>query len=116
MQRISFAWGDFIGGEAQDFTARGYFDPSPVANAGPNQALAGGTRGRVPDQVAFRLGFPRWRAGFGGRDRAVLDALAAGGRTGAVAGRFGLSPARVSQLRRLFRESWRDFHRGAAAG
>ena len=34
------------------------------------------------------------------------------GRTAEVAGRFGLSPARVSQLRRAFAESWREFHRG----
>ena len=34
---ISFAWGDFIYGDAQDFTARGFFDPSPVADAGQNQ-------------------------------------------------------------------------------
>src|SRR5207248_4711267 len=61
------------------------------------EALAIGTKGRVPDQAAFRLDFPRWRSGFGGRDRAVLDALAAGGRTGAVADRSGLSPARFRQ-------------------
>lgn len=46
-QRISFTWGDFIGGEAQDFTARGYYDPSPTANAGPNQALSSGTSGSL---------------------------------------------------------------------
>ena len=42
-QRISYMWGDFIGGEAQTFTAKGYFDPSPVANAGPSIALESGT-------------------------------------------------------------------------
>jgi hypothetical protein len=78
------------------------------------EALAAGTKGRVPDRAAFRIDFPRWRAGFGGRDRAVLDALAAGGGTCEVAGQFRISPARVSQLRRAFRESWHEFHRGAA--
>jgi Sigma-70 region 2 len=78
--------------------------------------LAADTKGRVPEQAAFRLDFPRWRSGFRGRDRAVLDALAAGGGTCEVAGQFGLSPARVSQLRQLFRESWHEFHRSAAAG
>jgi hypothetical protein len=42
----------------------------------------------------------------------VLDALAAGDGTCAVASRFGICPARVSQLREVFRESWRAFHRG----
>jgi hypothetical protein len=78
-------------------------------------ALAADTKGRVPEQAAFRLDFPRWRSGFRRRDRAVLDALAAGGRTCEVAGRFRISPARVSQLRRAFRESWHEFHRGDRA-
>ena len=86
----------------------------PLRGDEPEQPV-GGRHECLRDRAAFRLDFPRWRAGFGGRDRAVLDALAAGGRTGEVAGRFGLSPARVSQLRRVFRESWRDFHRGDPA-
>jgi chitinase len=32
---------------SQTFTARGFYDASPVANAGPNQALAGGTSGML---------------------------------------------------------------------
>lgn len=45
--QISFTFGDFIGGDAQTFTARGFFDPSPVADAGPNMAVEGGTEGRL---------------------------------------------------------------------
>jgi hypothetical protein len=74
-----------------------------------SEALAENTRTRVPDQVAFRQDFPRWRAGLSDRDRAVMDALMAGDRTGAVASRFGISPARVSQLRTEFRRSWLEF-------
>ena len=71
-----------------------------------------GTPGRgCPEQVAFRVDFPRWRAGLGPRNRAVLDALAGGDGTYAVAARFGLSPARVSQLRREFERSWRAYTR-----
>jgi len=76
------------------------------------EALADDARTPVPDQAAFRLDFPRWRAGFRPRTRAVLDALAAGERTGAVARRFGISLGRVSQLRRQFADSWRKFHEG----
>jgi hypothetical protein len=73
------------------------------------EALADDTRTPVPDQAAFRADYPRWRARFGRRDRQVLDALAAGGRTGEVARRFGLSAGRVSQLRRAFAANWDDF-------
>ena len=73
------------------------------------EVLADNTRTPVPDQAAFRADYPRWRAGFRRRDRKVLDALAAGGRTAEVARRFGLSAGRVSQLRRRFAESWDDF-------
>jgi len=46
-QKISFTFGDFIGGDAQGFTARGFFDPSPVADAGPNLALESGAGGML---------------------------------------------------------------------
>ena len=55
------------------------------------EALTDNTRTPVPEQAAFRLDFPRWRAGFRPRTRAVLDALAVGERTGDVARRFGIS-------------------------
>jgi hypothetical protein len=76
------------------------------------EALAGHTRSPVPDQVQFRVDFPRWRARLSPRNRAVADALMAGETTGAAAARFGLSPARISQLRAAFAESWADFTAG----
>ncbi len=76
------------------------------------EALCDNTRSRVPDQAAFRLDFPAWRALFRRRDRRVLDALMSGGRTSEVAAKFKLSPARVSQLRRQFEMSWVAFHGG----
>jgi hypothetical protein len=45
------------------------------------EALADNTRSAVPEQAAFRVDFPRLRAGLRRRDRAVLDALAGGERT-----------------------------------
>ena len=79
---------------------------------GVEEALVGCTRRRVPEQAAFRIDFPAWRACVGRRDRAVLDALASGEGTGEVAAQFHISSARVSQLRRQFRDSWLAFHRG----
>src|SRR5262249_34513518 len=39
------------------------------------------TQTPVPDQVAFRIDFPVWRCTRSERDRRVIDALMAGGRT-----------------------------------
>jgi DNA-directed RNA polymerase specialized sigma24 family protein len=79
-----------------------------------SEALAVDPKARVPEQAAFRIDFPAWRSRFGRRHRAVLDALACGDRPGEVAKRHRVSPARVSQIREMFREDWRDFHAGVA--
>jgi hypothetical protein len=63
----------------------------------------------VPEQAAFRIDFPVCRGTRSERDRRVIDALMAGGRTRDVSQKFGLSPGRVSQLRRAFLEDWRRF-------
>jgi hypothetical protein len=73
------------------------------------EALTDNTRSAVPEQAAFRLDFPRWRASLRRRDRKILDALAGGERTADAARRFKLSPGRISQLRREFEESWEQF-------
>jgi hypothetical protein len=71
--------------------------PLPDALA---DALSDNTRSAVPEQAAFRVDFPRWRASLRRRDRRVLDALAGGERTADAARRFRISPGRVTQLRR----------------
>jgi hypothetical protein len=63
----------------------------------------------VPEQAAFRIDFPVWRCTRSERDRRVIDALLAGGRSRDVSRMFGLSPGRVSQLRCDFLEDWRRF-------
>jgi hypothetical protein len=69
----------------------------------------------IPDQVAFRIDFPRWHGRRPGRDRAVLDDLMAGERTQEVADKHKLSSGRVAQLRREFHADWRRFHAEAPA-
>jgi hypothetical protein len=73
------------------------------------ERLRDNTQTPVADQVAFRIDFPVWRCTRSERDRRVIDALLAGGRTKDVSRMFGLSPGRVSQLRRDFLEDWRRF-------
>ena len=97
------------------FAVKSLHDHAPEKGGVVSEALTVDPRARVPDQAALRVDFPRWRSGFGSRDRAVLDALAGGDRPGEVAVGFGISPARISQLREVFRDSWRAFHNGAAA-
>jgi hypothetical protein len=73
------------------------------------EALRDNTRTPVPEQVSFRLDFPAWLRRRGRRDRRLVRALLRGGRTHEVSQQFGLSPARVSQLRREFYEDWTCF-------
>ena len=93
-------------------TAPGADPTGPAGDAVVAAALAVDPKARVPEQAAFRIDFPVWRARFRRRDRAVLDALARGDGTAEVAGRFALSPPRVCQLREAFRADWLAFHRG----
>jgi len=62
------------------------------------------------DTAAVRIDFPAWLATHRDRDRRVAEALAGGSTTGEVAGRFGISAARVSQLRGELKASWARFH------
>ncbi len=73
-------------------------------------ALADNTQSPPPDAAAFRCDFPVWLGMQAERDRRVALDLMTGERTLDVAQRYGLSPARVSQKRRLFHDGWLKFH------
>jgi hypothetical protein len=89
------------------FAVRRLPDFATVSGTPLDEALTDNTASPVPDPVAVRQDFPRWRCGGGLRDRGVIDALMLGSRALDIGGRHGLSPARVSQLRRAFRDSGR---------
>jgi hypothetical protein len=74
-----------------------------------DEALAHNTQTPVPDQVGFRLDFPVWRLGRCERDQRLIDELMVGERALDVARRHGLTPARISQLRRAFHLDWLAF-------
>lgn len=74
------------------------------------EALHDNTQSPVPDQAAFRQDFPRWLRRLGVRNRRVAEKMLTGESTFALARRFGISPARISQLRREFKEGWDRFH------
>jgi hypothetical protein len=73
------------------------------------EALHDNTQTPPDEQCAFRIDFPAWRATHTKRDRGIIDALLVGGRTLEVAGKYGISPGRVSQLRREFLLDWRRY-------
>jgi len=73
------------------------------------EALTDNTRSPVPDQVAFRADFPCWRRSHSQRYRRIIDDMLVGERTLDLARKHGMSPARVSQLRREFHRDWKRF-------
>ena len=72
--------------------------------------LRDGWRTPVPDQVWFRIDFPRWLASLSPLNQETAQLLASGHSTNEVAQRFSISAGRVSQIRRELSNSWRRFH------
>ena len=74
------------------------------------EALADNTVTPPPDAAAFRVDFPRWLETLSLRDRRLAEQLMLGERAHETAERFGLSRARVSQVRRELHEDYARFH------
>jgi hypothetical protein len=79
------------------------------------EALADNTRTPPDEQAAFRLDFPAWLLTHTDRNRRVIGDLMRGERTKEVGEKYGLTPGRISQLRRELMNDWRRF-RGEAGG
>ena len=79
------------------------------------EALANNMVTPPPDAAAFRVDFPRWLASLAKRDRRLAEQLMVGDRAHETAERFGLSRARVSQVRRELSQDWARFHGEAVA-
>jgi DNA-directed RNA polymerase specialized sigma24 family protein len=69
----------------------------------------------IPEQVHFRIEFPRWLQAQTPRNRKIVENLSLGYTTAEVAAQFRISSGRVSQLRREFYESWNRFSSGCDA-
>lgn len=61
------------------------------------------------DQACFNVDFQQWFNQWPLRQRRIINALAAGHGTKAVARQFDISAPRVSQLRRQYRLNWQQF-------
>ena len=67
------------------------------------------------DLAAARIDVAEWFRAMKPRARKIAKALAGGESTQNVALQFGVSPARISQLRRELQESWEEFQGFSAA-
>ncbi len=73
-------------------------------------------RATPADVAACRIDFAEWLRQLTARLRKIALALAAGETTSAAAEMFGVSPARISQIRDLLRKSWEAFQGGPEIG
>lgn len=73
------------------------------------EAVVEDRRTPVADQVAFRIDFSAWLAGLSRMKRKVALELAAGHATSEVAGLYGVTAGRISQVRRELDDSWDRF-------
>jgi hypothetical protein len=91
----------FCVGKLPDFSTESV---NPLAEALTENAVS-----PVPDQVQFRIDFPGWRRTHHRRDRRLIGAMLLGHRTKDLARQFQLSEARISQLRREYKDDWEEF-------
>ena len=80
------------------------------------EVLVEDRRATPADVAAWRIDFAAWLRRLTARLRKIALALAAGETTSAAARMFGVSPARISQIRELLRRSWEAFQSGRESG
>jgi hypothetical protein len=78
--------------------------PNPLT-----EALIDNTQSPVPEQVCFRCDMPAWLDTLSERNRSITEDLMVGERTLDVADKYGVSPGRISQLRRELCRDWQTF-------
>jgi DNA-directed RNA polymerase specialized sigma24 family protein len=79
-------------------------------------ALAENTQSPVPVQVQFRSDFPAWTQRLSPRTRQAVEQLALGHQTQDVAKRFGVSSARISQMRSELHKDYMHFLHESSGG
>jgi hypothetical protein len=62
------------------------------------------------EQAAFRIDFPLWLAQLGERNRCIAEDMTLDISTKELAEKHGVSPGRISQLRRELHSDWQRFH------
>jgi hypothetical protein len=78
-------------------------------------AIVEDKRAAVADQVAAKMDFGAWFATLPQRMKEIAKDLAFGCSTSEVGKKYGVTPGRISQLRRMLEESWAAFQQEAVA-
>jgi hypothetical protein len=78
--------------------------------------LKDNTRTPPPEQAAFRIDFRQWLKTLSARQRRILRAMSLNERTKDLSKRFSISPGRISQMRRDFKDGWQRFVGDIPAG
>jgi hypothetical protein len=84
-------------------------DQHDLRNGVIQEALVEDRQAGPAEIAAARIDVADWLKSLSVRNRRVAKALALGNTTNAVARQFGISPARISQLRHWFRLHWQQF-------
>jgi len=79
------------------------------------EVLVEDKRATPAEVAAGRLDFEAWLATMPSLRRRIVECLATGETTREAAKRFGVSPGRISQIRREFHESWIAFQGATVA-
>jgi hypothetical protein len=87
-------------------------DQDDAEGSGWRELVVEDRRSRPADIAATRIDFSDWLAVLPDLKRHVAEYLAIGETTSDAARQFGVSAARISQLRRELHDSWRQFHGG----
>ena len=80
------------------------------------EVLVEDRRATPAEIAACRIDFAEWIHRLPHRQRTIAMTLAAGETTQAAARKFAVTPARISQIRQLLKESWERFQGEGKAG
>jgi hypothetical protein len=78
------------------------------------ETLVEDKRASVPDQVAAKMDVGAWFSTLTDRMRQIAKDLAVGCTTSQAARKYGVTPGRISQLRRSLEKSWMNFQNKSA--
>jgi len=84
-------------------------DQSDNRSGALHQLLVEDRQAGPAEIAAARIDVAAWLGSLSKRQRRIAKALALGASTSEVARRFGICPARISQLRKWFRQHWEQF-------
>jgi hypothetical protein len=73
------------------------------------EELVEDTRAPIPDQVAAKVDVGTWFATLSHRMKRIAKDMAFGSSTKELAEKHGVTPGRISQLRRSLERSWAEF-------